>query len=149
VTPPPGGTFFEYRDRDFELDVVRAYNDALSDWARASDRYLPLAIIAYLSEPAAIAREIERAASAGHRGINCLGEMPVPLPHLTDPYWYPVWDVCQALDLPVHIHGSAGVRAGASVRKWSGYTPRQAHSASANTIFKRGNRCVMPEKINP
>ena len=40
---PPGGTFFEYRDRDFELDVVRAYNDALSDWAHASDRYLPLA----------------------------------------------------------------------------------------------------------
>ena len=43
---PPGGTFFEYGDRDFELDVVRAYNDALSEWGRASDRYLPLAIVA-------------------------------------------------------------------------------------------------------
>jgi uncharacterized protein len=140
---PPGGTFFEYGDRDFELDVVRAYNDSLIDWARASDRYLPLAIIAYLSEPETIAREIERAASGGHRGINCLGEMPSSLPHLTDPYWYPVWDVCQELDLPVHIHGSAGVRAGASVRKWSGYTPRQAHSAMTATS------AVTPAQVVP
>jgi predicted TIM-barrel fold metal-dependent hydrolase len=140
---PPGGTFFEFGDRDFELDVVRAYNDSLTGWARASDRYLPLAIIPYLSEPLTIAREIERAASGGHRGINCLGEMPAPLPHLTDPYWYPVWDVCQELELPVHIHGSAGVRAGASVRKWSGYTPRQAHSAMTATS------AVTPAQVVP
>jgi predicted TIM-barrel fold metal-dependent hydrolase len=140
---PPGGTFFEFGDRDFELAVVKAYNDSLAEWARASDRYLPLAIIPYLSEPQTIALEIERAASAGHRGINCLGEMPAPLPHLTDPYWHPVWDVCQALDLPVHIHGSAGVRAGASVRKWSGYTPRQAHSAMTATS------AVTPAQVVP
>ena len=140
---PPGGTFFEYGDRDFELDVVRAYHDALSEWMRTSDRYLPLAIIPYLSDPAIIAREVARAASAGHRGVNCLGEMPAPLPHLTDPYWYPLWDVCQSLDLPVHIHGSAGVRAGASVRKWSGYTPRQAHSAMTATS------AVTPAQVVP
>ena len=28
----PGGTFFECGDVEFELDVVRAYNDALSEW---------------------------------------------------------------------------------------------------------------------
>lgn len=140
---PPGGTFFEYRDRDFELDVVRAYHDALAEWTRTSDRYLPLAIIPYLSEPGIIAREVARAAAAGHRGVNCLGEMPAPLPHLTDAYWYPLWDACQALDLPVHIHGSAGVRAGASVRKWSGYTPRQAHSAMTATS------AVTPAQVVP
>jgi len=140
---PPGGTFFEFGDADFELDVVRAYNDSLSDWARASERYWPLAIIPYLSEPKTIAREIERAAAAGHRGINCLGEMPKPLPHLTDSRWYPLWDVCQQLELPVHIHGSAGLRAGASVRKWSGYTPRQAHSAMTATS------AVTPAQIIP
>ncbi|HWO42272.1 MAG TPA: amidohydrolase family protein [Candidatus Eisenbacteria bacterium] len=140
---PPGGTFFEFGDADFELDVVRAYNDALAAWARASERYWPLAIIPYLSEPGTIAREIERAAACGHKGINCLGEMPKPLPHLTDPRWYPVWDVCQQLELPVHIHGSAGLRAGASVRKWSGYTPRQAHSAMTATS------AVTPAQIIP
>ena len=30
---PPGGTFFESGDADYELDVVRAYNDTLSRMA--------------------------------------------------------------------------------------------------------------------
>ena len=140
---PPGGTFFEFKDREFEMAVVQAYNDALGEWARASDRYLPLAIVPYLSEPIAIAREIERAAARGHRGINCLGEAPKGLPHLCDPYWHPVWEVCQELELPVHIHGSAGVHAGASVRKWSGYSPRQAHSAMTATS------AVTPAQVIP
>ena len=140
---PPGGTFFEFGDAEFELTVVQAYNDVLSDWARASDRYVPLAILPYLSEPTTIAREITRAAAAGHRGINCLGETPKGLPHLCDPRWYPVWDVCQELELPIHIHGSAGLRAGASVRKWEGYTPRQAHSAMTATS------AVTPAQVVP
>ncbi|MGH7767256.1 MAG: amidohydrolase family protein [Candidatus Binatia bacterium] len=140
---PPGGTFFEFKDREFELDVVRAYHDALGEWVRASDRYLPLAIIPYLSEPKTIAREIERAASLGHRGINCLGEAPKRLPHLSDHYWDPLWSVGQELDIPVHIHGSAGLRAGSSVRKWSGYSPRQAHSAMTATS------AVTPAQVIP
>jgi uncharacterized protein len=96
-----------------------------------------------LSPPATIAREIERAVAGGHRGINVLGQMPETLPHLTDPHWYPLWGVCQELDVPIHFHGSAGLRAGASVRKWSGYTPRQAHSASTATS------AVTPAQIIP
>ncbi|HWP57869.1 MAG TPA: amidohydrolase family protein [Candidatus Acidoferrales bacterium] len=140
---PPGGTFFEFGDAAFELDVVRAYNDALGEWTRASDRYWPLAIVPYLSPPAIIAREIERARALGHRGVNVLGQMPKSLPHLTDPYWDPLWSVCQDLAMPVHFHGSAGLRAGASVRKWEGYTPRQAHSASTATS------AVTPAQIIP
>jgi predicted TIM-barrel fold metal-dependent hydrolase len=140
---PPGGTYFEFGDAEFELDVVRAYNDALSQWARASERYLPIAILPCLSDPKIIAREIARAAAGGHRGVNVLGQMPKPLPHITDPYWYPVWSACQELALPIHFHGSAGLRAGASVRKWDGYTPRQAHSASTATS------AVTPAQIIP
>jgi predicted TIM-barrel fold metal-dependent hydrolase len=140
---PPGGTFFEFGDAEFELAVVRAYNDTLSEWASTSDRYLPVAILPYLSDPQTIAREIERAEAGGHRGVNVLGQMPKSLPHLTDPYWYPVWGVCQELGVPIHFHGSAGLRAGASVRKWDGYTPRQAHSASTATS------AVTPAQIIP
>ena len=117
---PPGGTFFEPGDAEFELDVVRAYNDIVAEWYRISDRYIPLAAVPYLSAPEVIKREFERAAAAGHRGVNLMGQMPRGLPHITDPYWYPLWDVCQALELPIHFHGSAGLSAGASVRKWSG-----------------------------
>ena len=140
---PPGGTFFESGDADFELEAVRAYNDALGEWRRASDRYVPLAILPYLSAPEIIKREIERAAAAGHRGVNLLGEMPEGLPHITERYWDPLWDVCQQLELPIHFHGSAGLSAGSSVRKWSGYSPRQAHSAQTATS------AVTPAQIVP
>lgn len=140
---PPGGTFYETGDADFELDAVRAYNDTLADWRRASDRYVPLAAVPYLSPPDAIQREFERAAAAGHRGVNLMGQMPKGLPHITDAYWHPLWEVCQALELPIHFHGSAGLSAGASVRKWSGYSPRQAHSAQTATS------AVTPSQIVP
>ena len=130
---PPGGTFFELDDPEFELDVVRAYNDALAEWTRVSDRYFPVTIIPFLSDPMTIRREIERATTAGHRGINLQGETPGSLPHLTDPYWDPVWDACQSLEVPVHFHGSCGVMAGRSTRFWSGYSPRQAHAAMTST----------------
>jgi predicted TIM-barrel fold metal-dependent hydrolase len=140
---PPGGSFYEFGDVDFELDVVQAYNDALADWRRVSDRYLPLVILPYLSDPKTIAREIERAVLNGHSGVNVSGKMPKGLPHLTAPYWYPVWDACQELNVPIHFHGSAGLSAGASAKKWSGYTTRQAHSASTSTSS------VTPAQIIP
>ena len=140
---PPGGSYYDYGDAEFELDVVRAYNDALADWTRTSDRYLPLVIIPYLQEPKMIAREIERAVKAGHRGVNVTGKMPKGLPHLSDAHWSPVWDVCQELGVPIHFHGSAGINAGASIKKWSGYTTRQAHSASTSTS------AVTPAQIIP
>ena len=99
--------------------------------------------VPYLSSPEVIKREFERAAAAGHRGVNLMGQMPKGLPHITDPYWYPLWDVCQSLELPIHFHGSAGLSAGGSVRKWSGYSHRQAHSAQTATS------AVTPAQIVP
>jgi uncharacterized protein len=140
---PPGGAFYSFGDVGYEFDVVRAYNDALADWKQFSDRYLPLVILPYLSEPKTIAREIKRAVGNGHCGVNVAGKMPKSLPHLTAPHWYPVWDMCQELNVPIHFHGSAGLSAGASAKKWSGYTPRQAHSASTSTSS------VTPAQIIP
>jgi predicted TIM-barrel fold metal-dependent hydrolase len=139
----PGGSFDQFADPEFELDAIRAYNDTLSAWARISDRYLPLALLPYLSGPESAAQEIARAAQDGHRGINLVGQMPESLPHLTDPHWDPIWDVCQELDIPVHFHGSAMVKAGASVRKWDGYSMRQAHTAMTSTS------AVTPAQIIP
>ena len=73
---PPGGNYFEYGDSAFELDVVRAYNDALSEWKRASDRYLPIAILPYLSDPKNIAGEIERAARRAIAASTSSGKCP-------------------------------------------------------------------------
>src|ERR1700730_15400032 len=53
-------TFFQGSDPDFELDCVRAYNDALAEWVRVSDRYVPMAIIPYLSGIEQTVKEVER-----------------------------------------------------------------------------------------
>ena len=61
---PPGGAFHSFGDVEYELDTIRAYNDALSDWMAISDRYLPLVAMPYFSEPNMMAREIKRAVEA-------------------------------------------------------------------------------------
>ena len=140
---PPGGAYYQYNDAEFELATVQAYNDTLSDWTGVSDRYLPVAILPYLQSPQLIAREIERAVRNGHCGVNLAGNMPAKLPHISDPYWFPIWDVCQQLGSPIHFHGSAGVKAGMSAKSWRGYTTRQSHSASTSTS------AVTPAQIVP
>lgn len=140
---PPGGSYYNFGDPEFELDAVRAYNDTLSEWVRVSDRFWPLASLPLLQPSAVIAREIERAVEGGHRGITLNGRSPRGLPELTDPHWDPVWDACQQLGVPVHFHGSSGIRAGEALKSWSGYTERQAHSASTSTS------AVTPAQIIP
>ncbi len=125
----PFTNLYAYEDADFELDATRAYNDALAEWSQESDRYVPLAGVAFLGGPEAAAIEAERAASIGHRGINLMGEFPSSVPHIGDPAWNPLWDTCQSLGIPVHFHGSSGVKAGARAKAWNGYSERQAHSA--------------------
>src|SRR5207245_3949407 len=57
--------------------------------------------------------------------------------------WDPIWDVCEELGVPVHLHGSADLTAGASMKTWDGYSTRQAHSASTSTSS------VTPAQIIP
>jgi predicted TIM-barrel fold metal-dependent hydrolase len=128
----PGASFFQVGDADFELDCVRAYNDAAAEWRQLSDRYAPLLILPFLSDPAVIVSEIERAVGLGHRGVNTLAEpslLSPRLPHFADRHWYQIWDACEQLGLPVHIHASAGMGNIVCVPRWEGYTAHQHHSA--------------------
>jgi predicted TIM-barrel fold metal-dependent hydrolase len=129
--PALGGTFFQYRaEADFELACVQTYNDQLAEWTTVSDRYVPLAVIPYLTDPEVTVKEIERAVGLGHRGITMLAEpsqVSKDLPHFNDPHWYPIWDVCQSLDVPIHWHASAGVKITMPV--WDGLTRNQSQAA--------------------
>ena len=141
---PPGNSFYRYGDPEFELDCVQAYNDILSEYACASDRYWALATIPWLQSPESIVRELERAAEGAHRGVNMLGSTPEGLPCLTDPHWDPVWDACMQLGLSLNFHGPADMRAGVGMfPRWSGYTQRQHHTAFTSPM------AVSPAQIIP
>ena len=100
-------------DAGFEFACVQAYNDALAEWRRVSDRYIPLAIIPYLSGIDVILREVERAVFRGHRGIVMVAEPSMArsgLSHFNDRYWNPLWSLCQELEVPVHWHAHACIK---------------------------------------
>jgi predicted TIM-barrel fold metal-dependent hydrolase len=140
----PGGTFF-YGDAEFELACVRAYNDALAEFRRVSERFIPLAVIPFMSPIETIVAEVERAVQAGHCGINMLGDPSVAVKgqkNLADPFWYPLWQVCQELGVAVHLHASAGLASKLSLPQWKGYTNRQAHCVSTLRNFCTATQIV-------
>jgi predicted TIM-barrel fold metal-dependent hydrolase len=128
----PDKTFYQFRDAAFELDADRATNDALAEWHALSERYIPLAQIPLLGDIDAAVAEVQRCAALGHRGINMLSEpssVVKGLKHVADPYWDPLWDVCQELEMPIHIHASGGLAMEHSVPTWSGFAPHQNHAS--------------------
>jgi predicted TIM-barrel fold metal-dependent hydrolase len=133
----PGATFF-YEDAEFELACVIAYNDALAEYRRVSRRFIPLSAIPYMSPMETIVAEVERAARAGHCGINMLADPSVAVngqKNLADPFWHPLWEACQRLGIAVHLHASAGLAGRLSLPRWKGYSNRQAHCVSTLRNF--------------
>jgi len=130
--PNDPSSFHQYNDVDFELACVQAYNDALAEWTRASDRFISLAMVPLLSSMETLVAEVQRAALNRHRGIVmfALPSLMVPmLPHISEPFWYPLWETCQELNMPIHYHASAGLARKLTFPEWDGYTPYQQHAA--------------------
>lgn len=130
--PNDPGSFHQYEDSEFELACVRAYNDSVSEWNKSSDRFIPLAMVPLLSGIEATVAEVERAATIGHRGIVmfALPSLLVEnLPHISQPFWYPLWEACQNLNTPIHLHASAGLARKLTFPEWSGYSPYEQHAA--------------------
>ena len=133
--PIQGAAFFQ-SDAEFELACVQAYNDGVAEWRQVSERYIPLAILPYLNGIETTVAEAERAAKTGHKGIVMLAEPRQTnkvLKHFNDPYWDPLWAVCQDLGIPVHWHAGGGLRL--FMPPWSGYTRNESQAQAANVMF--------------
>jgi predicted TIM-barrel fold metal-dependent hydrolase len=131
---------------EYELACVQAYNDAITEYRRASDRYVPIAIIPYRSPVETIVAEVTVAATKGAGGIVLLAEPSLNIPGVpptNDPFWEPLWAACQELDLPISWHGSAGLAGQLSVPAWDGYTRAQAHTTSTSRL------CTTPCQLIP
>ncbi|HZD42303.1 MAG TPA: amidohydrolase family protein, partial [Terriglobales bacterium] len=130
--PNDPSSFHQYNDREFELACVQAYNDSMAEWYKASDRFISLAMVPLLNGMAPTVAEVERAARMGHRGIVMFALpslMVKELPHVSDPFWYPLWEACQELHMPIHFHASAGLARKITFPEWDGYRPYQQHAA--------------------
>ena len=111
-----GQIFLEADDKELAHLCVQAYNDwMLDEWcATVPGRMIPLIIIP-MWDPIAAAKEIERTAAKGARGI-AFSENPEPLglPTIHDPghYWDPVMAAAEATEMIVCMHvGSSSTMA--------------------------------------
>lgn len=108
--------FLMYPEVDAELarTIAGINNDGLAAVAsRHPDRFVGLASVP-LQDPEAAARELERAAGLGLRGV----EIPPRLPgrDLDDPALGVFWEAAEAHGMPVCIHPFAAAPAGALAR---------------------------------
>jgi uncharacterized protein len=150
--PVQNATFFQ-GDAALELACVKAYNDAINEWRLASDRYIPLALVPYLSGVKAAVTEVERIAGNGMRGVLMIAEpsnavKPMgdtvfriassnpalgTLSHFNSSYWDPLWAACQDCGTSIHWHTSAGIQL--RVPLWRRYSRGQMLAAHAPATF--------------
>ena len=77
---------------------MRAYNDALAEWREVSDRYVPLAIIPYMSGIEVTVAEVQRPYRRAIAASSCWSSRARTSrawKHFNDPYWDPLWATCQ------------------------------------------------------
>jgi predicted TIM-barrel fold metal-dependent hydrolase len=140
--PPVQSASFLQWDAEFELDCVKAHNDAMAEWREASDRYIPLALIPYLSDVSVAIKEVERSVRKGHAGVLMLAEpmrvvqgkenlfgnvgkttLSHAIPLINDRYWDPLWAACQDLNAHIHWHATGGI--GMLPPRWDKYNRSQ------------------------
>ena len=92
-------------DPELRLVSTVILNDAMAEMqADSNDRIFPMAMTPWWDVKIAAA-EAERCADLGMRGINMNSDPHHHgLPHLGEPYWYPLWEVCVDRGLPVNFH---------------------------------------------
>jgi predicted TIM-barrel fold metal-dependent hydrolase len=85
----------------------RIYNRWLADACTIEpDRHIGIAQIPIWDLEASV-KEIQWAREAGLRGVN-FNRMVPDLPAYNEAHWEPLWEVCEALEMPLTNHGSGG-----------------------------------------
>lgn len=92
-------------DPELRLVSTVILNDAMAEMqADSKNRIFPMAMMPWWDVKIAAA-EAERCADLGMRGVNMNSDPHQHgLPHLGDPYWNPLWEVCVDRSLPVNFH---------------------------------------------
>lgn len=107
-----GETFGRITDPELELACVQAYNDWLiEEWVNTSDRFVPQCLVPLFPVEETV-KEIRRAVDKGHKGVIFPG-VPMHLrevPHINEPVYDPLWEVCQELQVPICFHAGSSTQ---------------------------------------
>jgi len=129
--------FLKLGDAGLMLACVQAYNDFLIDWIEADPRrFIPICATPFW-DPEASAREIERCAAAGQRGVLFTGEpQRYGQPVLASHHWDPLWRAAEETGLPVSFHiGSGSLVEEYSPERIEAYGLRAVNARTAVSLF--------------
>jgi predicted TIM-barrel fold metal-dependent hydrolase len=100
------------QDPDLRRLCVEIYNDAAAELQdKSGNRFLPMPVMPAW-DIAESAREAERVAGLGMRGVNMTTDpQDLGAPDLASREWDHLWEVCADLNLPVHFHIGASLTA--------------------------------------
>jgi uncharacterized protein len=103
------GYFTRLGDPALVLDLVRAYNDFLTDWCSyAPDRLVAITALPFWDVDAAVA-ELQRCVANGHRAVNfCNQPQDYGQPPLAHRHWDPIWAAAQEAGVSVSFHVGGG-----------------------------------------
>jgi len=109
-------------DRDLAVALCRAYNNYIHDDCEPHrSRLVPVGVLPLQDIPAAITEMRRCVGALGMPAVSIAPNLPVPHPdapeafpqvraprHLSDPYFFPLYEAAQALAVPIGIHGTPG-----------------------------------------
>ena len=112
--------FAEVADPQLRRLCATIYNDAMVEIQETSnDRLVPMALMPWWDVAASV-DELRRVAANGLRGLNiCTDPQTRGAPELWQPEWYPFWEACAELDMPVNFH----IGASETSMGWYGTSP--------------------------
>jgi predicted TIM-barrel fold metal-dependent hydrolase len=146
-----GGQHAVKVDEELRLASVKIFNDAMAEFqADSKNRIFPMALLPWWDVKLAVA-EIERAHKLGLRGLNINSDphfFTAPdggkLPDLGQPHWYPMWEVCEALNFPINFHIGASEQSMDWVGQqgWPGMTHAMRAALGGAMLFINNGRVM-------
>ena len=150
-----GGQASARVDPALRLACVQIYNDAMAELqADSGQRLYPMALLPWWDVAEAV-KETGRCAAMGLRGINinsdphtALDGNGQPIPDLGHKHWFPLWEACEALAMPVNFH----IGASETAIDWMGQQgwpslPRDLRSGISGAMIFFNNGKVMANLI--
>jgi uncharacterized protein len=142
-------------DGELRRASIEIYNDAMAEiQADSGKRIFPMAMMPWWDVDLCV-KEIERSAKMGLKGINInsdphffAGPDGNKLPDLGQEHWYPMWEACEAYDLPINFHIGASEHAMdfAGSQGWPGL-PYEARVGFGGAMLFMHNAQVMGNLI--
>jgi predicted TIM-barrel fold metal-dependent hydrolase len=103
------GRFSGLGEPELRYELLRAYNDFLTDWSSADpDRLIPVMATPFWDIDLSI-KEMTRCREMGHRGL-IFSQAPEDFgsPTLADPHWDRLWAAAQEMEMSVNFHIGSG-----------------------------------------